>query len=185
MNNNWTGSSGNKPQNVKIQNFLEALRNSQTNLSNRDANEFAGTRNPFSEIQSKKEVERKRVEQFQQTRNQEWNKVFSSKEKQTENRIEEIRQQLQNLAKQVKRLDTNIIKAVQNPIVKADAYDESYFEHIRKTIHLFSLKVNSANSWLEMYNSRSKKQGHYWGMASSHGTSFTLNNERAVATSVG
>jgi hypothetical protein len=185
MSQNWTGSTGNSTGNIKIQNFLEALRNSQSAPPAPGKTESAPGRNIFAEIQAKKEIEKKRVEQFQHQRNQEWNKIFSSKEVQTEKKIEYIREQLQALSKQLKRLDNNIIKAVQSPIVETGSYHESYLDHLKQIIHLFSLKVNQANSWLEVYQSRSKKQGSYWGMAKSKGTSYTQNNERSIATSVG
>jgi len=185
MGQNWTGQNRNTSGNMKIQNFLEALRNSQSASSVPDKSEAPSGRNIFAEIQAKKEIEKKRVEQFQHQRSQEWNKVFSSKEVQTEKKIEYIREELKNLSKQIKRLDTNIIKAVQAPIVDSGVYHENYLEHLRNIIHLFSLKVNRANSWLEMYQSRSKKQGAYWGMAKTKGSSFTQNNERSIATSIG
>ena len=181
MSQNWTGQAGNGTGNIKIQNFLEALRNSQS----APRPESAMGKNPFAEIQAKKEIEKRRVEQFQHQRSQEWNKVFSSKEVQAEKKIEYIREQLKNLSKQLKRLDTNILKAVEAPVVEAGIYHENYLEHLQKIIHLFGLKVNSANSWLEVYQGRSKKQGFYLGMAKTKGSSYTQNNERNIATSVG
>ena len=177
MSQNWSGQSGNSSNNLRIQNFLEALRNTQTRETPK--NKF------FSELQTKKEAEKQRIEQFQHQREQEWNKVFSAKEVQTEKRIEAIREQLTALAKQVKKLDQNLTKAVAAPVIEVGEYQESYLEHLKKMIHLFSLKVNQANSWLEIYQSRSKKQGVYWGMARSKGNSYTQNSERNIATSVG
>jgi hypothetical protein len=185
MSQNWTGSTGNSGGNIKIQNFLESLRNSQSAPSGFSKSENQPGRNIFAEIQAKKEIERRRIEQFQHQRSQEWNKIFSSKEVQIEKKIEYIRQQLKDLSKQLKRLDINIVKAVQSPVIEAGEYHENYLEHLQKMIHLFSLKVNRANSWLEMYQSRSIKQGTYWGMAKTKGSSFTQNNERNIATSVG
>ncbi len=181
MSQNWTGSTGNGTGNIKIQNFLEALRNSQSYPRQESQME----KGPFAEIQAKKEIEKRRIEQFQHQRNQEWNKVFSSKEIQTEKKIEHLRQELKNLSQQIRRLDTNIVKAVEAPVVDSGVYHENYLEHLKNIIHIFGLKVNQANSWLEMYQSRSKKQGVYWGMAKSKGSSFTQNNERSIATSVG
>ncbi len=185
MGQNWTGSAGNSTGNIKIQNFLEALRNSQSGAAPVGKTEAQPARNVFAEIQAKKEIELKRIEQFQHQRNQEWNKVFSSKEVQTEKKIEHIRKQLQKLSAQLKRLDKNIVKAVESPVVAYGMYQENFLEHIQKIIRLYSLKVNSANSWLEMYQSRSRKLGAYWGMAKSKGSSFTQSNERSVATSIG
>jgi hypothetical protein len=181
MGNSMAGQSGGS-NNVKIQNFLEALRNSQTS---RESIENRPGKNIFAEIQAKKEIEKRRIEQFQSQRNQEWNGVFSAKEAQKAKRIEEIHEQLRQLSKQLKRLDINLKKAVETPIVDYGEYQESYLEHLKNRLHLYSLNVNSANSWLEVYQNRSRKQGAYWGMANSKGSSYTQNNERSIATSVG
>lgn len=183
MNNSSTDSTKGGGSNLKIQSFLEALRNSQGHSSANDNSE--SRTNPFTEFQAKKEIEKKRAEQFHRAREQEWNKVFSASERQAEQKIEEIREQLRQLAKQLKKLDINLIKAIESPSVGGGKYQESYLSHIKNMIHLFSLKVNSTNSWLEMYQSRSTKKGVYWGMAKSKGASYTQNNERAVATSIG
>lgn len=172
----------NGSSNVKIQNFLEALRNSQTS---RESLENRPGKNIFAEIQAKKEIEKHRIEQFQNHRNQEWNGVYSSKEAQKTRRISEIHQQLEQLVKQVKRLDINLKKAAETPIIDFGEYQETFLENLKTRIHLYTLKVNSANSWLEIYNSRSRKQGMYWSMASSKGSSYTQSNERNIATSVG
>jgi len=168
--------------NPKIQSFLEALRASQ-GKSDSMAGEMGA--NPFAEFQNKKEIEKKRIESFYKARSEEWNRVFSSKQKETERKIEQIREELKKLASQMKNLDSNITRAINSPVVEAGEYQISFLEHIRNVIHLYSLQASQANSWLETYNSRSKKQGHYWGQAKKRGTSYTLNNERTAATSVG
>ena len=184
MSQNWTGSTGNGAGNIKIQNFLEALRNSQPSAS-QGSHEIQSGRGIFAETQAKKEIEKQRLEQFQHQRSQEWNKVFSSKEVQVEKKIAYIREQLKSLSKQLKRLDTNLIRAVESPIVETGIYQENFLEHIQKVIHLYSLKVNRANSWLEVYQSRSRKQGVYWQMEKTKGASYTQSNERSIATSIG
>lgn len=181
MSQNGTGSTSN----IKIQNFLEALRSSQTKSFPQNNSESSHGINSFSELQRNKEIESKRIEQFHNQRSHEWNKVFSSKEVQKERKIDQIRQDLQNLSKQVRRLDTNLTKAVQAPVVEGGDYDENFLDHLKRSIRLFALDVTKTNSWLEVYQNRSRKQGVYRTMASSKGSSFTQNNERAVATSIG
>lgn len=183
MNSN-TGSSTKPGQsNAKIQSFLEALRNSQGKTT--ESGNFEQANNPFAEFQQKKEAEKRRAEQFFQARQQEWNQVFSAKERQTQKRIEELRDQLKALVKQVKQLDQNLTKAVEAPIAEVGEYHENFLIHLQKMIRLFSLQVQESNSWLALYTSRSKKKGTYWSMAKSKGTSYTQANERSVATSVG
>ena len=164
------------PSNDKIQSFLESLRASR---------ESHPQQNPFKEIQIKKEIEKSRIESFHQARQKEWGSVFSAKERGVSEKIESLRLQLKALAKQVKVLDTNIAKALGNPMVEAGIYHENYLNHIQKVIHLLSQSVNSTNTWLQMYSDRSNKKGYYWQMAGSKGSSFTQNNERTVATSIG
>jgi len=184
MNQNGTGSTGNAGGGSKIQNFLEALRNSQTNQSF-SKTERSMENNPFAELKVKKELEQQRIDQFHSQRSQEWNELFSSEEKQRIRRIEYLQQELSGFAKRTKGLDSNLTKAISLPTTKPSIYQENFLEHIRTMIHQFTLKPNSANSWLEIYQSRSKKQGTYWGMANKKGSSFTQSNERSIATSVG
>jgi len=185
MNQGISNKSGGSGTNPKIQSFLEALRSSQGKVDRpTEANS-----NPFSEFQNRKEIEKKRIESFYQARTQEWNRIFSAKEKQTEQRIEQVRvelkKELERLSKQTKALDANITQAIINPVVNPGIADLTYFDHIKQVFRDFALQVSQANSWLEMYNRRSKKKSYFWGMAGKKGTSFTLNNERTAATSVG
>lgn len=184
MNNNSTDSTSSGGSNLKIQNFLEALRNSQNRPAGHE-NPDSKINNPFTEFQAKKEIEKRRAEQFQHARQQEWNKVFSSAERRTEQKLEEIREQLRGLAKQMKRLDINLVKAVETPVVGGGEYHESFLNHLQSRLRLLRMNMHSTNTWLETYQSRSTKKGVYWGMAKSKGSSFTQNNERAVATSIG
>lgn len=183
MNNGWSNQTKSPTSNAKIQSFLEALRNSQpkTELPNSET----PTNNPFAEFQNRKEIEKKRIEEFHQARNSEWNKVFSSKEKETARRIEQLKQDLKQLSKQVKNLDSNITKAISAPVVEVGEYHITYLQHLKDIIHTLTLKASQANSWLELFNSRSKKVGFYWSQAKNRGSSYTLNNERSVATSIG
>jgi len=182
MNQGFSHTPSGGASNPKIQSFLEALRNSQGKA---DTGNTEATSNPFSEFQFKKEIEKKRIESFYKARSEEWNGVFSSKQKETEKRIEQLRDELKRLALQMKTLNVNITKAVNSPVVEAGEYHLTFLEHLKTAIQDFSLKVSQTNTWLEMYNRRSRKKSFYWTQAQSKGTSFTLNNERAVATSVG
>src|SRR5450759_5278901 len=98
MTNNWSNQSKPNAPDAKIQNFLEALRSSQSK-SEFPNQEATPGQNPFSEFQNRKEIEKKRIEEFQNARTSEWNRVYSSKDKEIAKRIEQIRLELQKLAK--------------------------------------------------------------------------------------
>ena len=181
MTNSWSGQT-NQGSNAKIQSFLESLRAA----SGKDGSSSPETKpNPFAEYQQRKEIEKQRIAEFRNSRTTEWNQIFSAKEKQIEKRIEQIKLELSQLAKQLKNIDVNLTKAIEAPVEKAGDYHINYLEHIKEELHLFSLKASKTNSWLELYNQRSRKMGTYWSQAKSKGTSYTQNNERSVATSVG
>lgn len=174
------GQGSGTPNNAKIQSFLEALR------ASRGASPKMGNgENPFGEFQAKKESESKRIELFHQARQQEWNKVYSSKEREITQKIESIREQLKQLTTKLKNLDKNLQRAVQTQVVNYGEYQIGYLEHLSQAIRLWQMSANSTNSWLELFNERSRKKGAYWQMASSKGNNYTQSNERQIATSVG
>jgi len=174
---------GSNPNNAKIQSFLEALRASRGSAPKTPGQESGP--NPFGELQVKKETENRRIELFHQARQQEWNRVYSSKEKEIAGKIETIQQQLKEYAAQVNRLDKNIQNAVNTNIVSYGDYQIGFLEHLSQAIRLWQVHANDANSWLEIYNGRANKLGIYWQMAKRGGNNFTQSNERTAATSVG
>lgn len=182
MSNSWSGQT-NQGSSSKIQSFLESIR--AASAKDTPSTAEIGKPNPFAEFQQRKEIEKKRIAEFQNSRVTEWNQVFSAKEKAVEKRIEQIKLELSQLAKQLKNIDVNLTKAIESPVEEAGDYHVTYLEHIKEEIHLFSLQASKTNSWLELYNQRSRKMGTYWAQAKSKGTSYTQNNERSVATSIG
>ena len=181
--NPTTPTNTSNPASPKLTNFIEALKQRQQSrgLSSPDQP------SPFSfgELKKSKELESKRIEQFHRARNKEWAGVYSAKQKQTERKIEEIRKQLKNLIKQVKQFELNITQAIATETPQPGEYHMSFFDHIRTVIELLKKNITEANSWLSLYSQRAKKKGHYWGMAKKKGGSFTMSEERQVATSIG
>jgi len=179
MNSALANTNSSSP---KLNSFIEALKQrQQTNSTSPDRpSSFS-----FSELNRSKELEKKRIEQFHQARSKEWAGIYSAKQKQIEKRIEEIREQLKVLIKQVVKFELNIVQAVSTQIKEPGDYHVSFFEHIRVVLELLKKDIVEANSWLSLYNQRSKKKGHYWGMAKKKGSSFTASDERQVATSIG
>ncbi len=161
--------------------FLEALKQRAFDKSPLDRDSMSASLENFRQ---QKEVEKKRVEQFHQTRNKEWNQIYSSKEKALENRLEVIRQQLKQLSKQLKQLDTSTQTAIHSEPIKIGEYHLSFLEQLQQKLKFLSQKVAEANTWLSLYNQRGKKKSYYWGQFSKKGSSFSLNQERQLATSV-
>lgn len=175
-------SNTNNPSSHKLANFIEALKQrQQMQVDSPDR----PSPMPFSEFNKTKELEKKRIEQFHQARSKEWAGIYSAKQKRIEKRIEEIVKQLKSLINQVVQFDLNVTEAITSHTPTPGVYHISFFEHLRSIIELYKTSITETNSWLAQYNQRSKKKGHYWGKATSQGTSFTLSEERQVSTSIG
>lgn len=183
MNQVWSNpkpNSSSKPT-PKIQNFLESLRHDQAGL--RPDSPFGP--NPFLEINRQKELEKARVAQFHAARIKEWESVYSAKDKQIQKQIEQIREELQKLAKQVVKYDQNIKQAIQTEVVKPGSYHLSFFEHIRQIIEVLRKNVTEANSWLSVFKKRSKSKGVFWTKSKTGGSAYMFSGEHAITRSVG
>jgi hypothetical protein len=179
-------SANTNSQSPKLTNFIEALKQRQMSRGFSDSTSPDRSFPPsFPEIKRTKELEGKRIEQFHQARSKEWAGVYSAKQKQMEKRIQEIREQLKILAKQITKFETNVTQAISTESPEPGIYHVSFFEHIKIVIELLKKDILEANSWLSTYNQRSKKKGLYWGIAKKKGNSFTQSEERQLTTSVG
>jgi len=138
----------------------------------------------LEKFRHQKELEKKRVEQFHQSRQREWSQIYSAKERQVEKQLVTIREQLKQLSQQVKRLDQSTKTAIESETVGVGEYHLSFFDQLQQHLQLISKKVVEANTWLQLYNQRSQKKSYYWGQFSRKGSSFSLNQERQLATSV-
>lgn len=176
--------SSNKPINPKIQSFLESLRQrSQTPKSSTETNK---PRFPaYENYQEKQKLEQIRKQEFFRSRSREFKEVYSHTKRQEQERINQIIVELHSLAKSIKNLKKEVDVAVQQTPIEANQYQFSFLEHLKKTLRLLREDVESASSWLHLFNSRRQQQSFYWSMAKSKGTKFTLSEERSISTSIG
>lgn len=177
--NNPKPANSNNSSSPTLSSFIETLKQKQQASPDRFP--------PFSfpEIRRTKQLETQRIEQFHQARNKEWEGVYSAKQKQIEKRIIEIREQLKLLIEKIVRFDFNIEQAISSATPEPGEYHIGFLEHIKAIIELLKKNISEADSWLSLYNQRSKKVSHYWGMAKKKGSQYTLSQERQMATSVG
>ena len=178
-------NTSNKSATPGVINFLESLKNNQ---AARPGNPFESPfgANPFTEFNRQKEIEKLRVAQFHQARQKEWEQVYSAKDKQIAQKIEQIRNELKALAKQIIKYDQNITQAIQSQVVTPGTYHLTFFEHIREVIALIRKNVSEANSWLSVFKKRSsQKDGAFWANTKKGGTAYMLSEEHAIARSAG
>lgn len=105
--------------------------------------------------------------------------------RETEVQLREIMIEIKKLADSSKELQMQFKEvAVEQYSTKPGKYHKTFFAWLFSVIRAARMKVEDSNAWLTALHSK-KKSREYGAMAKKHGTSFTLNNERTVATQVG
>jgi hypothetical protein len=102
-----------------------------------------------------------------------------------EAQLREIMDEIKKLADSSKELQLQFREvAVEQYVATPGKYHKSFFSWLLSIIRLARMKVEDSGAWLAALQSKKKSRG-YSAMAKKQGTSFTLNNERNVATQVG
>ena len=99
--------------------------------------------------------------------------------------LKEIRKMILIMDKEQKGLLNDIAKiTVEHMPHEAGVYHLNFLEWILRTLQDIRKTVSESATWFNAVGGKNKKMG-YWGMAKKHGTSFSQNNERSVATQSG
>lgn len=105
--------------------------------------------------------------------------------RETEYQLREIMAEIKKLADSSKELQMQFKNiAVEQYVVKPGKYHKNFFSWLLSVIRTARMRVEDSGAWLQAMHSK-KKSKEYGAMAKKQGTSFTLNNERTVATQVG
>ena len=105
---------------------------------------------------------------------------------------QELEVQLKEIMAEIKKLADSSTElqiqfkevGVEQYATKPGKYHKNFFSWLLSIIRNARMKVEDSGAWLAAMHSK-KKSREYGAMAKKHGTSFTLNNERTVATQVG
>lgn len=99
--------------------------------------------------------------------------------------LKEIMVEIKKLTDSSKELQTQFKEiAVEQHVAKPGKYHKSFFAWMLSVIKAARMKVEDSGAWLAAMHSK-KKSREYTAMAKKHGTTFSLSNERVVATQVG
>jgi hypothetical protein len=102
-----------------------------------------------------------------------------------EMQLREIMVEIKKLADSSKELQAQFRGvAVEQYTTTPGKYHKNFFSWLLSVIRAARMKVEDSGAWLQAMHSK-KKSREYGAMAKKQGTSFTLNNERNVATQVG
>lgn len=103
-----------------------------------------------------------------------------------EAQLREIMAEIKKLADTSKELQMQFKEvAIEQHVAKPGKYHKNFFSWLLSIIKSARMKVEDSEAWLAAMQSKKKSRG-YWQMANKGAnTSFTLSNERNVATQVG
>lgn len=102
-----------------------------------------------------------------------------------EQTVEQIRVEIKKIMATSKELQATFkTVSVESKVVKAGRYHETFFTFVLSLLRSARVRMQEGASWMKTSKSK-KQQRQYQSMAKKHGTSFTLNNERTVATQTG
>lgn len=136
------------------------------------------------EMQEKNKEIRTDIEYFREIVRVE-EKAIGRQSQEIEVQLREIMAEIKKLADSSRKLQMQFREvAVEQHTAKPGKYHKSFFSWLLSLIRTARIKVEDSGAWLAAIHSKKKSRG-YWEMAKKGGTTFTLNNERNVATQVG
>ena len=138
----------------------------QFNGFNQQNQNFGGFNNEFSSFNKqqedikKQEYEKKRLELHKKINPVDTRELFNAREEATKKKIDQIRKDLKNLAKEIrkfhKEIDITLMGRVTNTGLEGIG-DEGFFDKLRAFIILLTQKVRSARTWAKQQSAKKKK----------------------------
>lgn len=155
-----------------------------TNPSNPFAKALQESKQLNPEQQKEVNLEKQRAvlhKEYQMT------EVFNMREAKDKELIKQLQEQLRGLAKEMKQLDQSTHTAIHSDVVDPGTYHVHFFQKLLSFLVMMRKRVQEANTWIENFNSRGKKQGAFWGQVYNKkgGTAYLMSQEHQVARNVG
>ena len=112
-------------------------------------------------------------------------RVATLENRELETQLREIMAEIKKLSDSSKELQMQFKEvAIEQHVVKPGKYHKSFFTWMLSMIRTARMKVEDSGAWLAAMHSK-KKSREYGAMSKKHGTTFSLSNERVVATQDG
>lgn len=124
--------------------------------------EFGNLKKQQEELK-KKEYEQKRLEVHNRVNPVDAKDLFNAREEATKKKIDQIRKDLKNLAKEIrkfhKEIDITLMGRITNTGLEGIG-DENFFDRLRAFIILLTQRVRSAATWAKQQKAKSKKMAN-------------------------
>jgi len=208
---NFKSGAPNK-KNPSADSFLEAFRDLGSNTSNtikddlfkKGAQDIFNSLSPFPNTPSSSESPKGDFEPFARESDLE-NKyrsqvsnlevihreekiLFTREQRETQNQVKSLQQEIQKLAKSTAELASEAKEAKISAMQEAPlvgAYHVNFLTKLRKMIAGLREQIHESSIWLNSWNKKAKKRNHYWNQFKKSGSKFLLSSDRYSATQAG
>jgi len=111
--------------------------------------------------------------------------LFDHRQIETQQRIEEIRQELKKLVHETQELDNQIINAAESNVFEYNIYQLSFLDRIKSIIINIRLNISEASNWFESFVGKKKKRNCFWNKTKSKhgGSQYLQSGEHSAARS--
>jgi len=114
--------------------------------------------------------------------------LFDQHQKEVEQTLKELREEIGKLAKATDNLEKDIQNVAVAEITDISEYQLKFFERIRNFISSMRKNISEASIWMNSFAAKKKKKNAYWNKAKNQkqgGTQYMFSDEHSVARSVG
>lgn len=181
------------PKNYKFKSSFnsEVLNDSQSNYAPKPPVKFSlsGILGLNQKVEINKGVEKSK-ELFSNISHiqQEQNILFDQRQKELEQTLKELREEINKLAHVTDNLEKDVQNVALAETPEVSEYQVKFFERIRIFISSMRQNISEASIWMESFSAKKKKKNAFWNKAKDKkkgGTQYMFSDEHAVARSVG
>lgn len=140
--------------------------------------------------QKENELEQKYRSHFQrqETVQREVKVLFTREQRETQQHVNALQQEIKKLAKATSDLASEAkeaeMSAMQNT-VEVGTYHLNFFDRLRKIIASLRSQIQESSMWLSSWNKKAQKKNYYWGQFKKSGSKFMLSSDRYMSTQAG
>ncbi len=146
--------------------------------------------NPFDPYKKEADLEknfRSKVTRLENIHREE-KVLFTREQKETQNQVTALQEEIKKLAKSTADLATEVKEAEMSVLQEAPVvgtYHINFFMRLRKLIAELRSQIQESSFWLASWNKKAQKRNHYWNQFKKSGSKFMLSSDRYMATQAG
>jgi len=112
--------------------------------------------------------------------------LLDSKQKEIQNAIDDIRQEIKKLYQSSQVLDREITKTVFQPVIESNQYQLNFLIRLKNIIIGFRQNISEASVWLESFQSKKRKKNAFWSKVKSKtgGEQYLNSGEHSASRSI-